>query len=93
MNNNEYLALGSLVQLKTNKLKVLIIGVCQKSNNKSYDYAGCAHPFGYTSSENIILFNKNEIDKVLHEGYFDDDTKDFYEDLEWEKQRSEKNEN
>ncbi len=86
------LPLGSIVELKKIKDKVLIIGVNQISNKKKYDYMGCVHPYGYTRLEELLLFNADDITNVIFNGYYDDETKEFYEDIIWLKEREKKNE-
>ncbi len=87
----ELLALGSIVELKNMKDKVLIIGVNQMSGKEKYDYIGCTHPYGYMSVDELLVFNKDAIKNVIFNGYFDDESKEFYEDIEWLKEREKKN--
>jgi len=87
MGITEILPLGTVVSLKNGKGKLLIIGVFPKaaSNGQTYDYCGLLLPYGYLTADDIFLFNKDKIDKIYFNGYYDDDIKDFYDDLLWAK--------
>lgn len=96
MTKKQFLPLGTIVSLKDSDKKLLIIGVHQKSvsNNSDilYDYCACLHPYGYVNSEDIFLFNNEKIDKIYFQGYYDNETEDYYEDIIWSLSRGEKNE-
>lgn len=87
---NKYLPIGSVVILKDGKRKLIIIGIDQvaKEDGKVYEYCSCVYPYGYLSSDELFLFNSDKIDKVVFEGYKDEELEDFYEDLEWSKNRN-----
>ena len=66
-----FLPIGSIVLLTNTLKKVMIIGYLVVSNNNSkiiYDYAGCMYPEGVISSEQVIVFNRNQIKEVIHTG-------------------------
>ena len=85
MNINEILPLGSIVSLKNGNGKLMIIGLFQKSesDNKVYDYCALLHPYGYLNSNDIFLFNRDKIDKIYFNGYYDQETVDYYDDVVW----------
>lgn len=91
MNINDFLPLGSVVSLKNGEKKLFIIGINQKAikNDKVYDYCACLHPYGYLNSEDIFLFDRDKIDKIYFKGFFDEETKEYYEDIVWERKRNE----
>lgn len=94
MNIEKFLPYGSMVSLKGGTRKILIIGICLKSLNddKVYDYCGCAHPYGFLNSDNVFLFNHDQIDKVYFKGYIDEELNDYYDDMLWkQKKESEQN--
>ena len=80
-----YLPIGSVVTLKNSYERLIIIGVNQKSkeNGEKYDYAACLYPYGYLDGNELFLFNNEKIKKVHFKGFFDDEMKDYYEDIEW----------
>ncbi len=66
-----FLPIGSIVLLTNTLKKVMITGYLVVSNNNSkiiYDYAGCMYPEGVISSEQVIVFNRNQIKEVMHMG-------------------------
>lgn len=82
--NNDLLPLGSIVKLNGVDDKVMIIGVSQIDKEKvKYDYCGCIHPYGFVNSNNLLVFNNSDITEIVFKGYFDEESKDFYEDLLW----------
>ena len=83
-NNNKYLPIGSVIILKGGKKRVMITGFCAVDNNnvsQVYDYSGCLYPEGVISSDNVLLFNHEQIEKIFHMGLVDDEEKQFKEEL------------
>jgi len=76
MKEVNYLPLGSIVRTKGNIKKMLIVarGVVLNVEDKQrfYDYGACLYPEGLIS-ERILYFNDTDIDKVVFEGYKDED--------------------
>lgn len=84
MNREKYLPLGSVVILKEAKKRVMIIGFMASTNeveNKVFDYMGCLYPEGVLSSEQTLVFNHEQIDKIFYMGYSDSEEKDFKDKL------------
>lgn len=82
MNNTEkYLPLGSVVLLKGGEKKLMVIGYCPvqagDNANSTYDYSGCLWPEGLISSDQVALFNHDQIDKIFCLGLSNDEQKDF----------------
>lgn len=68
----KFLPIGSIVLLEGDTKKLMITGFCTVSEDdesKIYDYSGCSYPEGYLSSEQIYLFNHNQIKQLLFLGY------------------------
>ncbi len=42
-------------------------------NNQEWDYIGCLYPEGNINEEYMYLFNHDQIDKVFHMGFEDDE--------------------
>ena len=83
MDKEKLLPLGSIVKLKNIKDYMMIIGLGVEVEGKKYDFCACLHPYGYLGQENLITFNSDQIENVVFLGYFDDESKDYYDDIVW----------
>ena len=84
MNYEKYLPVGTVVMLKGGKKRTMITGFCSISGDdksKIYDYSGCLYPEGFISSNQTLLFNHDQIDKVYHIGLIDEEEKEFKQKL------------
>ena len=79
--NNNYLPIGTIVNLKGGTKKVMITGFCCVGDNKMYDYTGCLYPEGYISIKKMLVFNHNQIEKIYYMGPSDDEEKRFKQEL------------
>lgn len=72
MKRNQYLPIGTIVQLNDQERKVMICGRQQVDldTGENYDYIGCEYPSGL-DGENILLFNGEQIMLVYFLGYQD----------------------
>ena len=80
MNDKDFLNLGSVVLLKNGKKPLMVIGYAYPTldnDNLVYDYLGALYPEGILATDNNILFNHEDIDKVLFIGYESDLGKEF----------------
>ena len=91
-----FLPIGTVVILKGATKRLMISGFCAIDGNddkKIWDYSGCMYPEGFLSSNQICLFDHNQIEKIYHIGLANDsEEKAFKENLnifitEFEKQR------
>ena len=76
---------GSVVLLKESTKRVMVMGFAQtmpENPEKVYDYCGCLYPEGYMNAEKIFLFNHEDVDRVYHVGYIDEEQFRFEERLE-----------
>ena len=79
---NTYLAIGSIVMLKGEGKKIMVIGYCGlDGNGKASDYMGVTYPEGYMNADSIIGFNEIEVLQVLHEGYKDVEQDRYFNEL------------
>lgn len=78
MEKVDYLPLGSIVIVKGNVKKFMIVsrGLLTKIENGIcyFDYGGCLYPEGLIGDA-IVYFNHADIAAVVAEGYRDDDDK------------------
>lgn len=80
----KFLPVGSVVLLKGGTKRVMITGFCSVDNdNKSimYDYTGCLYPEGIINSNEICLFNDEQIERVDFKGFSDQEEIDFKKNL------------
>lgn len=72
-NKEELLSLGSIVVLKGGFKKLMIIGrmQLQGEEEKLWDYLGVLYPEGYLGDSYKFLFNNEDVDKIIFEGYSD----------------------
>lgn len=80
MSYDKYLPIGTVVILKNAKKRLMITGFLTTREEEPgvvYDYSGCLYPEGFISSERILVFNHNQIEKVFSLGYSDEEEKAF----------------
>ena len=77
----KYLPIGSVVLLKDATKKVMITGFCmvteEDGKKKMFDYSACIFPEGIIDSNQIALFNHDQIDKICFEGYRNEETEEL----------------
>lgn len=88
MEKDKLLPIGSVVILKEAKKRVMIIGRIQKSQGEIFDYSSCLYPEGYIKSDQLILFNNSDIDKIFFVGFQDEEEVEFYKKIEEFKKNS-----
>ena len=80
----KFLPIGTVVLLKGGRKRAMITGFCsvaQENPEKIYDYSGCVYPEGYLSSNQVCLFDHNQIEKIFFLGFEDDEEKVFKDKL------------
>jgi hypothetical protein len=80
----KFLPIGTVVLLKGGKKRAMITGFCSIANEnqeKIYDYSGCVYPEGYLSSNQVCLFDHEQIDKIFFVGFEDEEEKMFKDKL------------
>ena len=79
---NKYLPLGSVVKLKNDNHKYMIIGFMIKTNEQIYDYLCCLYPIGVIESNKSLLFNHDQIERILSVGFLDDTGINFNNEIQ-----------
>lgn len=82
MMKNNFLPLGSIVQLNSGSKKLMITGYLVSSPDypdQVFDYCGCMYPEEIVRSDTICIFNHSEIIKIIFKGYLDLDEKKYLE--------------
>ena len=92
MSKEELLPFGSVVRIKGDTSKYEIIGLLVQNEQVEYDYCAIELPKGYLGKDSLVAFNHEDIDKVIFEGYSDNDVKSFIDDIKWLKNRGDNNE-
>lgn len=80
----KYLPIGTVVLLKGGRKRAMITGFCsvaQEDQEKIYDYSGCVYPEGYLSSNQVCLFDHDQIEKIFFVGYEDEEEVAFKDKL------------
>jgi len=81
----KYLPIGSVVILKGATKRLMISGFCALDNSnkdKIWDYSGCMYPEGFLNSNQICLFDHDQIEKIYHIGLSNDnEEKEFKKSL------------
>ena len=80
MNTEKYLPIGTVCILKNAAKRVMITGYAVKgkeSGDKVYDYVGCLYPEGVVNSNQNLLFDHVQIDKIFYMGYIDEEQKEL----------------
>ena len=81
----EFLPIGSVVLLKGGTKRVMVTGFCSVDNNEKermYDYTGCLYPEGIINSNEICLFDNEQIDQVFFKGFIDEEEIKFKDELD-----------
>ena len=80
----KFLPIGTVVLLKGGKKRAMITGFCsvaQENQDKIYDYSGCVYPEGYLSSNQVCLFDHDQIEEIFFVGFEDEEEKAFKDKL------------
>ncbi len=84
MKEERFLPIGSVVILSGGTKRAMITGylsVDNKNTEKVYDYSGCMYPEGFLASNQTLLFNHDQIEKVFFKGFEDDEETIFMRQL------------
>jgi len=74
--------IGSMIYLKEGQEKIMILSrgpqVDTGEGIKMFDYSGCIYPLGLIGEE-IFYFNSENVEKIIFEGFTDEDEDKFNE--------------
>lgn len=71
---DKFLPIGTVVILEGATKKVMIVGYKPTSDTGDvYDYIGCLYPEGIVTTDQHLVFNYEQIKRVFHKGYSDDE--------------------
>ena len=80
----KFLPIGTVVLLKSGTKRVMINGFCTmdaSAPEKVYDYSGVLFPEGSLSSDQTLLFDHEQIERVDHYGLVDEEETTFKQKL------------
>lgn len=84
MEMTEFLSLGTICIVKGNTKKLMVIarGVAtvMEGSPLYFDYGACLYPEGLLG-DSLIYFNHEDIQKIVHEGYVNDENELMLENL------------
>jgi hypothetical protein len=76
------LPIGSIVYLNDGSRKIMILNrgplVVIDEKTQMFDYSGCIYPVGLVQDQ-VLYFNQENIDRIIFEGFADDDEARFQE--------------
>lgn len=77
---NKLLPIGSVVKIGATPSPLLILGhgALSEEEKTVFDYAAVVYPFGLGSDQEVLLFDRADINEVLFTGYADERTEIFY---------------
>jgi len=84
LTENNLLPSGSIVLLEGGTKKLMIYGrkqIVVSEDPKMFDYIGVFYPEGYINPEYTFAFNHSDIEKVIFEGYQDEEEIEFQQVL------------
>ena len=81
---NDLLPIGSVVTIRFNQNRFMIIGHKMKNDNdnKIYDYLAVYYPLGLHTINELSFFNRNIIKKVHFFGYTDEEGNKYLSEME-----------
>ena len=80
----KFLPVGTVVILKDATKELMITVYCSMTpehKGKLFDYTGCLYPEGLLSSDQICLFDHEQIKEIFFKGYINDEFIDFEKKL------------
>ena len=78
------LPIGSVIQLNEGDVKLMILNRTPLYNKEGtigyFDYSAVLYPIGQTDQQ-VFFFNQEDIKEVFHEGYIDEEEKNFKQNM------------
>jgi len=73
----KYMPIGSIVKTNESFNKYMIMGFDYEVSDKMYDYLACEYPYGVDRIHKLYGFNHEQIEKVFHIGFINNQEKSF----------------
>lgn len=76
---NDFLPVGSIVSLRFNRNKFMIMGygTIDGETKEVYDYVAVQYPVGLISLDNVVMVNRPFVKKIYHTGYVSEEYNNF----------------
>ena len=83
MNEFDKLPIGTLIKIRFNTGKLLIVGYrpIDSTTKKEYDYLTVDYPYGFVGKEEYTLVNADYIKSVIKMGYVSPESTSFINDI------------
>ena len=81
LSKDNILTIGSMEILKGTSKPVMIVGFAQVVGKKMKDYSGVLYPLGLGNDKRYLYFNSEDIERVVHYGYSNDEDKKYRENF------------
>lgn len=78
----KHMPIGSVVTLKGSSVLKMIIGFNYEVSEQVYDYLACTYPFGIDNHNLPITFNHDQIERVYHIGFINNQERKFKSELD-----------
>lgn len=79
------LPIGTVVLLKGGEKRILITGyyvIDTEKKDTIYDYCGCPFPEGVKDNKTALLFDREQVEKIFHLGYSDEESEKVIDRIE-----------
>lgn len=87
--NKDLLPIGTIVKVRFSKMDFMIFGYYIKDNAKDdvYDYVALTYPWGLLNLNDMAVFDRDLVKKVVHMGYVNKEEINFKKELKEEKEK------
>lgn len=85
MKEHNLLPIGTVVLLKEETQELMIIGyapIDKETEEDIYDYSACLYPVGLLAVDQVIMFDHEDIEKIIFTGYEDKENTEFLKNVE-----------
>jgi len=89
-NINKFLPIGSIVKVKDQELVIVGYRISHPEFEKRYDYMGYPYPYGFIDTNTNIIFDFEEIESIVFEGFKDEQYKEMLYNIEKNIQKEDK---
>ncbi len=87
--NKDLLPIGSIVKIRFSKMEFMIFGyyIKDKESEEVYDYVAITYPWGLLNLNDMAVFDRDLVKKVIHMGYVNEEEIKFKKELKEDKEK------